>query len=144
MAAQLSSTSVSAWLFPSEQRIRGIDLADEEADQPRKRVQYELVSTAVGPGEQAVVNNIPGGPFLVDTIRIAKDVASSFEIEAIYVGNLAQTKPGMSLPAVALSPEASLRLLDWCPPGGSGALLRRQRWRSARGLQVHHRGRASC
>jgi hypothetical protein len=116
MAAQVGSADVSAWLFPSEQRVRGIELAEGTADRPRKRVQYELVSTVVGPGEQTVVDNIPVGLFLVDTIRIAMEVASSFDVEAIYVGNLAQTKPGVPLPAIALSPEASLRLLDWCPP----------------------------
>ena len=109
--------AVSAWLFPSEQRIRGIDLQEELADKPKELARLELASTEVGPGEQAVVDAIPPRPFLVDTIRIAKEVAASFKIEAIYVGNLAQTKPGEALPAVALSPAAPLRLLDWCPPG---------------------------
>jgi len=109
--------AVSAWLFPSEQRIRGIDLPEGLADKPREPARLELASMEVGPGEQAVVDATPSRPFLVDSIRIAKEVAASFAIEAIYVGNLAQTKPGEALPAIALSPVAPLRLLDWCPPG---------------------------
>jgi hypothetical protein len=109
--------TVSAWLFPAEQRIRGIDLPEPLADKPREPAHLELASGELAPGEQAVVDAIPHRPFLVDTIRIPEEVAASFEIEAIYVGNLAQTKPGEALPAVALSPAAPLPLLDWCPAG---------------------------
>jgi hypothetical protein len=117
MAHPNAVDALSAWLFPSEQRIRGIDLPEELADKPREHARLELASLEVGPGEQAVVDAIPRRPFLVDTIRIAKEVAGSFKIEAIYVGNLAQTRPGEAVSAVALSPEAHLPLLDWCPPG---------------------------
>jgi hypothetical protein len=117
MAHPVAVDPVAAWLYPSAQRMRGIELPAELQDKPRERGHLEFRSPVIDPGEYAVVDAIPRGPFLVDTIHIAKVVAETFRLDSIQVGNLAQTEPGQALPATALSPVAPLRLLDWCPPG---------------------------
>jgi hypothetical protein len=108
---------VAAWMYPAEQRIRGIGLGAELRNRPRRRAPLEFVGPMVGPGEHALVDAIASKPFLGDTIRVAGDVANAFQLDSITVGNLAQTR-NATLPATSCSPASPLRLLDWCPARG--------------------------
>jgi hypothetical protein len=112
-----AAEQVADWLYPAEQRIRRGELSAKFRDRPRQRRRLELRGPVVGPGMPTLADAIPPRPFLGDTIYIPKDVADAFDMNAITVGNLAQTKPGPPLSAAVCSPFAQVRLNDWCPPG---------------------------
>lgn len=115
MTRQAATDPIAAWLLPAEQRLRRVELPPELLDELRARVRLEVVGPYVGPGD-AVVRVMPPRWFLADTIEITEDVAHAFELRAIDVSNLGQTKPGRTLPGTACTPSAPLRPFDWCSP----------------------------